>query len=973
MKITQLRLKNLNSLYGDWCLDFTNEQFSEYGLFVLTGPTGSGKSTVLDAICLALYGATPRLGKISTRSNELMSRHCSECAAEVVFTSVSGSYRCCWQQRRKRRGKSETDPFAPAEHSISSATSGQIIASGISATLKKVEELTGMNFDRFTRSILLAQGAFDSFLTAETRQKSEILEQITGTEIYSQISKQVHERQSSAKKELEILLAGVAQPLEPEQRQQLQQQLESINKSRRQSQDQIKRVSLILDQARLVERWAKQLEQLNNEQRQVLGQLPGLETKLNDDAAMLQRASQSLLGTKAKLKQQQPLWDQVRQLDQQLKHQQQGIDAIKAEHDRAQQNKASNQQQLAELNKQRQQCAQQLQTIEQYQQQHQQDAQLTADLPLVNSQLSQHAQLQSQFDAQAEQINSLRQQLAQAEQKLQASQARLKQKDSELDNIAGQINQQQQNMAELLQGRDLREYQGDKDQLQQQLSLERKIASLESERERLLAGQPCPLCGALEHPYAQTTVPSPSATEAKLIELDKLLNIATKQQAAISKLEQLQTQAYQQRETMLRSSQGDELAKLEGENKLAASTTEHQQAQQAYKQLGSELAERLQAYQVNIDANTADRLRQRQQRWQQQQDQQQNLQAQLNAIATEIASCASLSKSIDTELARQQASLQDKTGQQQNLTEQRQELFADKNVEVEQQLLHSALEQGEQAEQEARLAQERSREALLRAQSRKADIATRLEQCQHELNAAKAQWQASLETTDLGSAADAQQQLELLQQQLDQQTETSGALQQRLQTDDQQQQTLQQQRQQIDRQRRECERWNKLHKLIGSADGKKYREFAQALSFANLVAYANQQLHKLSDRYVLVPARALALNVIDDYQGGEIRPTSNLSGGESFLISLSLALGLAQMASQKVRVDSLFLDEGFGTLDTDTLEVVLNSLSKIQQSGKLIGIITHVAELTQRIPTQININPTGGGKSIIEGPGCLRT
>ncbi|RPJ11013.1 MAG: hypothetical protein EHM30_15140, partial [Desulfobacteraceae bacterium] len=119
----------------------------------------------------------------------------------------------------------------------------------------------------------------------------------------------------------------------------------------------------------------------------------------------------------------------------------------------------------------------------------------------------------------------------------------------------------------------------------------------------------------------------------------------------------------------------------------------------------------------------------------------------------------------------------------------------------------------------------------------------------------------------------------------------------------------------IDAQKKECTRWDNLHQLIGSADGKKFRNFAQGLTFEMMTAHANRQLRKMTDRYLLIRdvSQPLELNVIDNYQAGEIRSTKNLSGGESFIVSLALALGLSQMASRNVRVDSLFLDEGFGT------------------------------------------------------------
>jgi exonuclease SbcC len=130
----------------------------------------------------------------------------------------------------------------------------------------------------------------------------------------------------------------------------------------------------------------------------------------------------------------------------------------------------------------------------------------------------------------------------------------------------------------------------------------------------------------------------------------------------------------------------------------------------------------------------------------------------------------------------------------------------------------------------------------------------------------------------------------------------------------------------------------------------------------------------MTDRYLLIrdESQPLELNVVDNYQAGEIRSTKNLSGGESFIVSLTLALGLSQMASRKVRVDSLFLDEGFGSLDEETLETALEALSALQQDGKLIGIISHVSALKERISTQISITPLSGGRSTISGPGCSK-
>nr|MBP7563612.1 chromosome segregation protein SMC [Candidatus Cloacimonadota bacterium] len=175
-----------------------------------------------------------------------------------------------------------------------------------------------------------------------------------------------------------------------------------------------------------------------------------------------------------------------------------------------------------------------------------------------------------------------------------------------------------------------------------------------------------------------------------------------------------------------------------------------------------------------------------------------------------------------------------------------------------------------------------------------------------------------------------------------------------------------------DNQNTESRRWKKLYDLIGSADGKKFRNFAQGLTFDYLIHYANEHLEKMSDRYLLIrdDIQSLELSVMDNYQAGEIRSSKNLSGGESFIVSLCLALGLSQMVSNRIRIDSLFLDEGFGTLDEDALDTALNTLASLRHDNKLIGIISHVVNVKERILTQIQVKPLKSGKSIINGPGC---
>jgi len=166
------------------------------------------------------------------------------------------------------------------------------------------------------------------------------------------------------------------------------------------------------------------------------------------------------------------------------------------------------------------------------------------------------------------------------------------------------------------------------------------------------------------------------------------------------------------------------------------------------------------------------------------------------------------------------------------------------------------------------------------------------------------------------------------------------------------------------------QRWSRLSDLIGSADGKKFRNYAQQFTLDVLLGYANAHLHHLSRRYQLEriqnPANpSLALLVRDQDMGGEMRSVHSLSGGESFLVSLALALGLASLSSNRVRVESLFIDEGFGSLDAETLRVAMDALDGLQAMGRKVGVISHVQEMTERISTKILVQPAAGGRSTI--------
>ncbi len=1222
MKILGVRFKNLNSLTGEWHVDFTHPDYSSDGIFAITGPTGSGKTTILDAICLGLYGRTPRLDKVTKSSNEIMSRQTGECFAEVTFETQKGRYRCHWSQHRAR--KNSDGELQQAKHEIADADSGTVLESKITQVGEFIEKATGMDFERFTRSMLLAQGGFAVFLQAPPDERAPILEQITGTEIYSQISMKVHQRRTEEHNKLEILqaeLKGIQVLSEDEERdlqtgltEKQRQETELAGKMKemgkaltwiegmvalekelgeldKKQQDFEQRRQAFEPESKKLDKSGKALSlegdysrvdalraQQDNETKEHDGAIVALPEKdkaCADAFSVRQTAEVQLNEARTRHTSELEVIKKVRELDAVLNEKKKQVE----EKDKA----------LAGIEKQAgeykdsidkaEQTLKQLQAalkaVDDYQSKHAGDANLPTHLAAIAK------TFESLIDVEGKHKEACKELSAAADKKASAVEGRQK-LESDHDKFRKKFEKEQNEYKRLtdeivaiLKGRDISQWRSESDALKDrerllvqvseiieridkteaalkdlktsletskvgheglldeikssadkkailekdivtletQVSLLSRIRELEDERKRLEDGRPCPLCGATDHPYAQGNVPVLNEAEAELKrtkteckkvseKLGKLENdrvktaadigyaekeLAEKRAAldkdekecadALSKLnikassgeragkvreEMANIQAKigetagiitdaeekSKKEKLARTAMEktrmkfDEIDKAlrEAAHKIETAGLEHERLVKDCAALAKEI-EKVRAAALKdvepfgiedipstgLDDILKD-LTERRNTWEAKQNEKTAYEKKIGDLKAVIDRDGTLLGSLEKDLAARRKERGDLMGEYESLCSSRRELFGDKNPDQEERRLADAVDKAGNALEKTRKEHERIERDIIVLKGKIDLLKGNIDRRTVELEQAEQNLKERIKETGFEDEAEylsarlTEEEREILADQekslIKEKTEIEGLRKDRsealasereknltdqsiealkenisicdselkqirldiggiiksLSENDKLREKQQERIKSIEAHKKECARWDDLHQLIGSADGKKFRNFAQGLTFEMMTAHANRQLRKMTDRYLLIrdSSQPLELNVIDNYQAGEIRSTKNLSGGESFIVSLALALGLSHMASRNVRVDSLFLDEGFGTLDEDALETALETLAGLQQDGKLIGVISHVTALKERIGTQIQVIPATGGRSSLSGPGCRR-
>ena len=1082
MKILELRFKNLNSLYGEWFIDFTDPEYDSNGIFALTGPTGAGKSTILDAICLALYGATPRLDKITKSANDIMSRQTGECYAEVLFQSQAGRFRCHWGQHRAR--KKADGELQPPRHEIAEAEKNhKVIESQIRRVATVMEEKTGMDFERFTRSILLAQGNFDTFLKADIEQKSKILEQITGTGIYTEISRRVHARQRDERVKLELLQAETSGILllEPEKEKEIQRELEgkqkeeieltalatetgkamawltgidglkmeigSLAEESQKLQTEIEcfkpdreRLNQAIKAAELDGDYAtlnavrEQLETDQTSLKSEEGKLPKLEGKAQEKLETLKTAEKQTLKAKEDLKTAALLIQKIRALDQRLADKKKAFESSKADCGKDA-GKIEADKQLKKKEQVKHNTAlNELKLVQQYLETHSRDEWLVGGLAGIREQIDNLLSVQKEMTAKAAAEKKARVSLNATIKKLKGCTARVNDRKKELRDSGKRILQEKEGMALLLGDRFLREYRAEKETLLREMAFLRKIADLEDHRVKLEDGKPCPLCGAVDHPFAERNVPQSDEMEKKIGALTELIGKAEEQESRIKMMETVERDAIKKLSDSEKLENTATSEKQAAERRLVELSKDLESLTRKFTQLKTAALGKLRPLGIEEISDSGvstllNALHDRRREWLDQIQKKTALEKQISDLDGELKRLGAVIDTRSKTLAEKRRSMETVLEEYEAENSERRKLFGNKNPDAEENRLKKLISNAERAEKCSSEAYDEIKQALNATRTNIASLRKRVEKKIPELEDLESRFVGSLQSagfenekpflearltrpvrdkfkekakdldyrhTDLiARQKDREKRLSLeiakkvtdatlqtlaprfkeLEENQKQLRDAIAALKHQLNENTTAKERMKEKQAFIEAQKKECLRWEKLHDLIGSSDGKKYRNFAQGLTFELMVAHANSQLVKMSDRYLLIreEKQPLELSVVDNYQAGEIRSTRNLSGGESFIVSLALALGLSRMASRKVRVDSLFLDEGFGTLDEETLETSLETLAGLHQDGKIIGIISHVSALKERISTQINITPVSGGKSAITGPGVQQS
>ncbi|PTM04207.1 MAG: hypothetical protein DA405_08160 [Bacteroidetes bacterium] len=1005
MKIRKISLENINSLRGKWDLDFTDGPLSASRLFAITGPTGSGKSTILDVITLALFNRVPRLGKVSknfvAQSGALLSRNTDRAFASVEYECSNGIFRSSWEISLNRNGK-----LRDYEMEISDLSSHQILDLKKSLVPDKNEELIGLNYDQFVKSIMLAQGDFAEFLKVDKSKRGELLEKITGTGIYRELGKKAFEKKNQFAKVLEDLRKETAihseallsneQHLEQtnraselekvvlekeqilkhlEEQINLHSELEKVQKSHLHKQEELNTDTQKLEafkerEAAKIERheatfaFADALEEWKRNGLEIhkdshdLEAIKSLIGHLAQDQKNVLTTVEELLKRKVANDEVRPVLDrfqqQVEKLERQIEEKQQDY--------RAKRNELIARGENWGFSPRKDEPSTDLTDLQNLAEESEKEI-LKLSKELTGIDLEKHEEELQDLETKA---NALRQGKQWTEQKFKIVQGLEKEQN---------ILQEKTSQAEALPPR-IAALQKDEETGSLQVKLFRSElenqklrASLEDHRAQLIEGEPCKLCGSIDHPWASGEVPTNDGLAADLQAAEKHLEGLSKELIQAEAERQNLEKEIAEIGTRIKTGQ-EEIAQLDQKLKedcaewlplepldwsaLIDRNLAQRGALKKYASLKLKLKgiktclPLLQAMQLILEAGK-------------------NLAAEKRSLfnGENIGkSCGDLRdawQKIHHELDKQEgrqtslsAELKTLTKTQSNLKIRLLPLLEEKGFESIEEALSRRLSEVQYQELQRQMShlksvQDKSATELKSLAKQQSEIQSKLSEEAKEVLLEK----RANSNVELSTIRESWEEGKRLLKNHEDNLAKVAHLQKRIAEEE-----------------KTGRKWELLNKMIGDSNGKRFNDFAQDLSLQQLLTLANQRLVQLTDRYRIASPQGEeddSLIAIDDHMGGQRRSVKTLSGGETFVLSLSLALALSDLASKNVEINSLFIDEGFGTLDPETLDQTLDTLERLQtESSKTIGIISHVEALKERISTQVQLHRNGQGYSSLK-------
>ena len=951
MKILAIRLKNLTSIEGTVEVDFMAEPLHSAGIFAISGPTGAGKSTLLDALCLALYDKAPRFATSVENVNladvgdnqinqsdvrNLLRRGTSDGYAEVDFLGIDGRrYRSRWSVRRTRNKINGS--LQPQTLEVKELDTEKEFQGTKKELLIQLVELVGLTYEQFTRTVLLAQNDFATFLKSKGAAKAELLEKLTGTGVYSRISQEVYARNKAAQEEVTLIQnrMNVIELMPEEELLALQKEKELSTEKRalgiKLLAEQNEQLNVVRSLKIQEELWKKKQQEEQEEQAR---------EKVLQGALASQE--EGLVHFKAQWEAIQPDLKKARQLDVQIQSQQSSY--------------IQSQQILQAANRQ---------VAEQEQKMRVAAEQLQVSYSSLNRLLS-HVGIEEAL--QLEQVEEI---LRQEESKLAAATSTNEERLLRLNSFGYPLlaEEQVKLQKELTRQQNIRQLTETQTKAKTEIErLEKEVANclkqlteqetalkvtqrlyenarmavgkdVKALRRQLQEGEACPVCGSTAHPYHQEQ----EVVDTLFRSIEQEYNVAsTNYQQMNNRSIALQRDLAHQKTV-----DGQIAEQLAALYKAGIEAGNEEQIQRRL----AELAERILEYR-NLYAE-----------WQRGDEETKKIRTHCEALRENVSLCRLAMQKVSS-AKEQLVILQNAASAELKRFEVIEKALNVLRQERSQLLKGKSADEAEAAvakrEKELNLALEKARKEVEAVHNRLSGLQGEMKQIALAIGELQEQYK-KIESPELLPEIIKKQQEENLNIERALSTMEARLLQQA-----KNKLTVEQIAKELAEKQTVAERWAKLNKLIGSADGAKFKVIAQSYTLNLLLLHANQHLSYLSKRYKLqqVPD-TLALQVIDCDMCDEIRTVYSLSGGESFLISLALALGLSSLSSNNLKVESLFIDEGFGSLDAESLRTAMEALEQLQMQGRKIGVISHVQEMSERISVQVQVHKKVNGKSVL--------